>query len=155
MLFIGHQLQSKRINRNWKQKYVAEQTGISQTVLSRMENNQQGVTEDDIQKFAKIFNTTEEDLKTLSIPAVHLSHNSIKGNGYVHQQNSTNNELFQQSLTQLQNAYQQIISIMQELKTDKEFLREENRQLLQRDEKWMKMIMEMQTQLVNFLSKGN
>ena len=37
---------------------------------------------------------------------------------------------------------------MQELKTDKKFLKEENRQLRQRDEKWM------QTQLVGFLSKN-
>ncbi|MEI7582839.1 hypothetical protein [Runella sp.] len=43
---------------------------------------------------------------------------------------------------------------MQELKTDKKFLKEENRQLRQRDEKWMQILMEMQTQLVGFLSKN-
>lgn len=153
MIFIGQQLRLKRDARNWKQKCVAQKTGISETALSRMENNQQGVSEEEVEKLAEVFNTTVQDIKNSAAHSVHLLHNNIKGNGYVHQQTNNGAELFQQALIQFQNASQQMMVIIQELKTDKDFLREQNHQLLRRDEKWMQMLMEMQTQLINFLRK--
>ena len=46
-----------------------------------------------------------------------------------------------------------MVLMMQDIKADKEFLREENRHLRQKDERWMEMLSEMQKQLVTFLSK--
>lgn len=143
MLYIGQQLRSKRNERNWKQQYVAERTGIPQTALSRIENNQQGASEEEIQKLATIFDTTAEELKASVVPHVNMHNNSIKGNGYVHQQTNNGVEALQQVIEQVKEVTQQMSGIVQELHADRAHLREENRQLRQRDEKWMQMLMEM------------
>jgi transcriptional regulator with XRE-family HTH domain len=139
---------------NYTQEYVAQKMSMSQTTLSRIESDpNHPFTNDEITKFAKILKTTEDEIKKVS-PYVSIHDNDIKGNGYVHHQTTNNGaEQIQQALSQLQQSLQLMTEMLQELKADKEFLREECRQLRQGDEKWMLILSDMQKQLVNFLSK--
>ena len=155
MLYIGPKLRSKREELNWKQDRVAKAMNIPQTTLSRIENNKLGVSEEEIQKFAMIFGTTAEELKESAKLNVNVHNAHFKGNGYIHTQTNHGAEAFQQTLAQFQEISQQMMVMMQELKADKEFLKEENRQLRQRDEKWMQMLIDMQSQLAVFLNKNH
>lgn len=139
MMYIGQILRQKRDALNWKQQHVAQKLGISQATLSRIESNQQSISDEEVQKFAQILETTVEELKE-----------SVKSN----LQTNHDTAAFQQALAQFQEVSQQMMVMMQELKADKEFLKEENRQLRQRDEKWMQMLIDMQSQLVVFLNKN-
>jgi transcriptional regulator with XRE-family HTH domain len=147
MLYVGQKLRSKREERRWKQETVAKAMNIPQTTLSRIENNQLGVSEEDIQKFAEVLGITVEELQESAKIRVNR-HSKFKGNGY------TNAEVFQQALSQLQEASHQMKAMIEELKADKAFLKEENHQLRQRDEKWMQMLLDMQRQLAAFLGQN-
>ena len=138
---------------NWTQLYVSEKMGISQTTLSRIEKgSHEDLTDEEIKKFATLLETTEAELKEIT-PHVSYHNNNIKGNGYVNHLTSNGGEQLQQAINHLHESSQQMVLMMQDIKADKEFLREENRQLRQKDEKWMQMLSEMQKQLVTFLSK--
>ena len=154
MQYIGQNLKEIRMKHNWTQKYVSDKMGISQTKLSHIENDPQyPITDDEIIKLAKILETTMTEIK--KVPThVSIHHNDIRGNGYVHHQTGNGAEETQQVLSQLHQNSQLMTEMLQELKADKDFLKEENRQLRQRDEKWMLILTDMQKQLVDFLSKS-
>lgn len=151
MLYIGTKLRSKRDECKMKQETLAKAMNIPQTTLSRIENNKVGVSEETLQKLAEILETTTDELKESAKLNASIYTNPTKANGYTYTNHNT--EVFEQALSQFQDIFQQMQAIINELKADKEFLREENLQLRQRDEKWMQMIMDMQTQLVNFLGQ--
>lgn len=112
--YIGAALRQKRVSLNWKQKYVATALGISQPQLSRIENNQEGVTQEELKAIARLFNTTTEEFWCAA--AIHLSlHNK-----------PNENETIQEALIRLQEVSQQLIGIMLELQTDMQSLRDEN-----------------------------
>jgi transcriptional regulator with XRE-family HTH domain len=154
MQYIGQNLREIRMKHKWTQEYVSKRMGISQTTLSRIENDPQyPVTDEEITKLAEVLETTIAELK--KIPThVSIHHNDIKGNGYVHHQTSNGTEQMQQALSQIHQSSQLMTEMLHELKVDKDFLKEENRQLRQRDEKWMLILTDMQKQLVDFLSKN-
>jgi transcriptional regulator with XRE-family HTH domain len=153
MQFIDHNIKELRIKQNYTQEYVAQKMGMSQTTLSRIESDpNHPVTDDEVIKFAQVLKTTIEKIKEQP-STVSFSNNKIKGNGYVHSQTNNGTDNVQQAIGQLHETSQQVLLMMQEIKEDKEFLREECRQLRQRDEKWMAILSDMQKQLVDFLSK--
>ncbi|MDF7816128.1 helix-turn-helix transcriptional regulator [Runella sp. MFBS21] len=151
MLYIGTKLRSKRDECKMKQETLAKAMNIPQTTLSRIENNKVGVSEETLQKLAVILETTTDELKESAKLNASIYTNPTKANGHTYTNHNT--EVFEQALSQFQDIFQQMQAIINELKADKEFLREENLQLRHRDEKWMQMIMDMQTQLVNFLGQ--
>lgn len=118
--YIGAALRQKRVSLNWKQKYVATALGISQPQLSRIENNQEGVTQEELQIISRLFNTSVEEFRcTVAIP---LPINS----------QPKENETVQETLRRLQEVSQQLIGIVLELQTDMQLLRDENSHLRRR-----------------------
>ncbi len=153
MQYIGYNIKERRLKQNYTQEYVAQRMGMSQTTLSRIESDpNHPITDDEIIKFAEILETTIEKIKEQP-STISFSNNRIKGNGYVHSQTNNGTDNVQQAISQLHETSRQMMFMMQEIKEDKEFLREECRQLRQRDEKWMAILSDMQKQLVDFLSK--
>jgi transcriptional regulator with XRE-family HTH domain len=148
MMSIGQLLRAMRVQRNWKQHYVAKQIGISQTTLSRIENNRQVLTEKEIQKLAEIFEVNSNNLTANALLEIRKLDKGV--NLGVKEMA----EVMQQLMSTLNDINQHIERMQNQYRADFKLLKEENRQLRQRDEKWMQMLVEMQTQLVGFLSKN-
>lgn len=139
MVYIGQQLRFVREKLNLKQEHVAKKLGISQTTLSRMESNQRNLSEEEIQQFAKLFGTTFEELKAFVVDNV----------------GSNKSPKTKSTLTsEINEINQKMEHVIRELRANQEVLREENNQLRQRDEKWMQIFIDMQSQLTGFLSNN-
>ena len=139
MVYIGQQLRFVREKLNWKQKYVAIELGFSQTTLSRIESNRRSLSEEQTQQFAKLFGTTVEELKAIVVVNA-KSDKPIKATSTLK--------------LEINEINQKMEHVIQELRANQEVLQEENRQLRQRDEKWLQTLVQMQTQLAGFLSKN-
>lgn len=143
IMSIGQLLRAMRVQRNWKQHYVAKQIGISQTTLSWIENNRQCLTEKEIQKLAAIFEVSTNELATGALWDVKKTDKGVSLGV------KEMAEVMQQLMSTLNDVNQHIERIQNQYRADFELLKEENRQ---HDEQWMQMLVEMQTQLVGFVS---
>jgi GTP-binding protein EngB required for normal cell division len=78
---------------------------------------------------------------------LHFEHNNIKGYGYanIHHQTQNGNEQYKEILNYFQEISQQMMNLLQEIKSDKAILKEEINQLRIREEKWINMIMDLQS----------
>jgi transcriptional regulator with XRE-family HTH domain len=147
MYFIGQNIRHFRLKNNWKQEFVAKQMNISQGTLSRIENDSSySIDDDEIERFAKVLNTSSEELKKIP-PMIRFEHNNIKGDGYayIHHQTQNGNEQYKEILNYFQEISQQMMNLLQEIKSDKSILKEETNQLRIREEKWINMIMDLQS----------
>lgn len=114
-----------RVQRNWKQYYVAKQMGISQTTLSRIESNRdrQQLTENELQKFAAIFEVSLNALTANILPKGRVPDTQVRLNA------KQMAEVMKQLMSILNDIDQYIERMQNEYRADFELLKGENRQL--------------------------
>ena len=77
---LGQQIKSIRLAKNFPQRYVAVASGISQSYLSRIENNEVAISDTQLENLSQIFELSVVAIKSCKVKKIDndISENNIK-----------------------------------------------------------------------------
>lgn len=77
---LGQQIKSIRLAKNFPQRYVAVASGISQSYLSRIENNEVAISDTQLENLSQIFELSVAAIKSCKFKKIDndISENNIK-----------------------------------------------------------------------------
>lgn len=87
---LGRKIKKLREFRNFTQHYMADKLGIAQPTYSKLENEQEEISEDKLQKIAKILDLNVADILNFDDRAFLniIQHNTIENQGYAYVHNN-------------------------------------------------------------------
>lgn len=87
---LGRKIKKLRELRNFTQHYMAEQLGIAQPTYSKLENEQDEINEDKLQRIAQILDLNVSDILNFDDRAFLniIQHNTIENQGYAYVHNN-------------------------------------------------------------------
>ena len=109
---IGKKLMNLRLEKDWKQEAVAKLVGMSQSNYSNIELNKQDVTWEQIEHFAKVFETTPMNLLPIESPVINS--NNQQGGSVNNYQQYTGSENEVEILRALVQNQEKVISNLEE-----------------------------------------
>lgn len=116
---------------NYTQEYVAEHIGVDQSTYSKIERNARNLRADQAEKLSELYNVGIADILSPEGLTFHFSGNIEKNNGYVQNNYEEQKDSVDKIIQAKDDAINAYRSEIKSLKEEIEYLRTQNKQLLE------------------------